>query len=275
MIDDEPSRLPGYNRRVLLYRIGPEGFHAVAEEAGGEVRVLHSDPFETPPGGWRTGRPVALAEAGLLAPVVPGKIVGIGRNYAAHADELGNPRPAEPVIFLKAPSSVVGPRAPVVLPPESSQVEFEGEIAAVVGRRLRRASAEEAAEAILGVTAACDVTARDLQRRDPTFARGKSFDTFCPLGPAVRVLGDGAALDDLTVVTRLNGEERQRGHTAEMSWPIAELVAWVSAVMTLEPGDVLLTGTPAGVGPLADGDRLEVEVSGVGVLESPVEAERR
>jgi 2-keto-4-pentenoate hydratase/2-oxohepta-3-ene-1,7-dioic acid hydratase in catechol pathway len=258
---------------VLLYRVGPEGFYAVAEEIGGEARVLYSDPFETLPGGWETGRSVALEESGLLAPVRPGKIVGIGRNYVEHADELGNPRPAEPVIFLKAPSSVIGPRTPVVLPPESERVEFEGEIAAVVRHRLRRASAEEAAAALLGVTAACDVTARDLQRRDPTFARGKSFDTFCPLGPAVRVLDGGAGLDDLTVVTRVDGAERQRGHTSRMTWPIAELVAWVSAIMTLEPGDVVLTGTPAGVGPLADGGRLEVEVSGVGVLENPVEAE--
>jgi 2-keto-4-pentenoate hydratase/2-oxohepta-3-ene-1,7-dioic acid hydratase in catechol pathway len=160
----------------------------------------------------------------------------------------------------------------VVLPPESERVEFEGEVAVVVGRRLRRATVSEAEASLLGVTAACDVTARDLQRRDPTFARGKSFDTFCPLGPAVLV---GADLADLEVVTRVNGEERQRGHTSQMTWPIAELVAWVSDVMTLEPGDVLLTGTPAGVGPLADGDRLEVEVSGVGVLENPVQAERR
>jgi 2-keto-4-pentenoate hydratase/2-oxohepta-3-ene-1,7-dioic acid hydratase in catechol pathway len=255
---------------MLLYRLGPEGFYGVADEPGGEVRLLFSDPFETAPGGWELGRSVEVA--GLLPPVRPGKIVGIGRNYVEHADELGNPRPAEPVIFLKAPSSVIGPRAAVVLPPESERVEFEGEVAVVVRDRLRRASVDEAAASLLGVTAACDVTARDLQRRDPTFARGKSFDTFCPLGPAILV---GADLTDLTVVTRVNGEERQRGHTSHMTWPIAELVAWVSDVMTLEPGDVLLTGTPAGVGPLADGDRLEVEVSGVGVLENPVQAERR
>lgn len=257
---------------MLLYRVGPEGFYAAAEEIGGVARSLHSDPFETRPGGWELGRSVDLAAAGLLAPVQPGKLIGIGRNYVEHADELGNARPTEPVLFLKAPSSVVGPRAPVILPPESERVEFEGEVAVVMGQRLRRATLDEAATAILGVTAACDVTARDLQRRDPTFARGKSFDTFCPLGPAIRV---GADLADLTVVTRVNGEERQRGNTALMTWSIAELVAWVSSIMTLEPGDVLLTGTPAGVGPLADGDRLEVEVSGVGVLANPVQAERR
>ena len=214
-------------------------------------------------------------DAGLLAPVLPGKIVGIGRNYVEHADELGNPRPQEPLIFLKAPSTVIGPRSPVVLPPESERVEYEGEIAVVLRHRLRRATPDEAAGALLGVTCACDVTARDLQRRDATFARGKSFDTFCPLGPALRIAGDDLALDDLTVITRLNGEERQRGNTAQMTWPIVELVAWVSTFMTLEPGDVLLTGTPAGVGPLAGGDLLEVEVPGIGVLENPVQDERR
>jgi 2-keto-4-pentenoate hydratase/2-oxohepta-3-ene-1,7-dioic acid hydratase in catechol pathway len=259
---------------MLLYRLGPEGFLAAHDPAAGEVRILHSDPFTTPPGAWELGRPVGdgAVPRGLLAPVVPGKVIGIGRNYRAHAEELGNPIPSEPVMFLKAPSSVVGPGASIVLPPESEQVEFEGEIAVVVGRRMRRAGRDEAAAAILGVTAACDVTARDLQRRDPTFARAKSFDTFCPLGPAVRV---GADLEDLEVVTRVDGEERQRGHVREMSWGIAELVAWVSGIMTLEPGDLVLTGTPAGVGPLAPGQTVAVEVSGVGVLENPVEAERR
>jgi 2-keto-4-pentenoate hydratase/2-oxohepta-3-ene-1,7-dioic acid hydratase in catechol pathway len=255
---------------VLLYRIGPEGFHA-AGEAGEEARILYSDPFETPPGGWELGRAVDLAAAPLMAPVLPGKVVGIGRAYRDHAAELGNPMPSEPLIFLKAPSAVIGPLAPVVLPAASSQVEFEGEIALVVGRRLRRAAAEEAAAGVLGVTCACDVTARDLQRRDATFARAKSFDTFCPLGPAVLL---GADLSSLTVVTRINGDERQRGHVEQMAWSLPELLAYVSEVMTLEAGDVLLTGTPAGVGALADGDRIEVEVSGVGVLRNPVEAAR-
>jgi len=253
---------------MLLYRIGPEGFYAAADSLGGEVRFLHSDPFEVRPGGWELGRPVE--PVGLMAPVVPGKVIGIGRNYAAHADELGNERPAEPLMFLKPPSSVIGPKTPVLLPPESDDVEFEGEIAVVLRQRLRRASAEDAAAAILGVTCALDVTARDLQRGDKTWARGKGFDTFCPLGPAILL---GADLADLTVVTRVNGEERQRGHGSQMTWGPAELVAYASQTMTLEAGDVILTGTPAGVGRLADGDRVEVEVSGVGVLECPVEAE--
>jgi 2-keto-4-pentenoate hydratase/2-oxohepta-3-ene-1,7-dioic acid hydratase in catechol pathway len=256
---------------MLLYRIGPEGFFAAAEEPGGPLHVLFSDPFETRPGGWELGRAVDPSSAALLAPVAPGKIVGIGRNYREHARELDNPMPAEPALFLKAPSAVVGPRAPVVLPPESQRVEQEGEIAVVLRERLRRASPKEAREAVLGVTCACDVTARDLQRRDLTFARAKSFDTFCPLGPAIWA---GADLDDLAVVTRVNGVERQRGHVSEMAWGIAEVLAYTSRMMTLEPGDVVLTGTPAGVGPLADGDLVEVEIPGLGVLANPVEAWR-
>jgi 2-keto-4-pentenoate hydratase/2-oxohepta-3-ene-1,7-dioic acid hydratase in catechol pathway len=253
---------------MLLYRIGPEGFHAVSDGPEGEMRLLHSDPMAEPVARWERGRPVDRQKAALLAPVLPGKIVGIGRNYVEHAREMDNPVPSEPLLFLKAPSSVIGPRAPIVLPLESQRVEYEGEIAVVLRRRLSRATPEEATQAVLGVTCACDVTARDLQRKDATFARAKSFDTFCPLGPAVLV---GTDLDDLTVVTRLNGSERQRGHTREMVFGIVDLLVYTSRMMTLEPGDVLLTGTPGGVGPLAGGDLVEVEVSGVGVLANPVE----
>lgn len=256
-----------YNPPVLLYRLAPEGFPA-ATDAEGRARVLFSDPFATDPADWELGSEADPAGSGLLAPVVPGKVVGIGRSYREHAAELGHPMPGEPLIFLKAPSSVVGPGAPVVLPPESERVEFEGEIAAVVRHRLARACAAEARAGLLGVTCALDVTARDLQKQDATFARAKSFDSFCPLGPAVLVEPD---LDRLEVVTRVNGEERQRGRTREMAWGIAELAAYVSRFITLEPGDVVLTGTPAGVGPLADGDRVEVEIPGLGVLRNPVE----
>lgn len=252
---------------MLLYRLGPEGFYA-ATDSEGELRFLHSDPFETWPGGWDFGRKVPEGTLSPMIPVRPTKIVGVGRNYRAHAAELGNPMPKEPLLFLKAPSSLIGPKTPVVLPPESSRVEFEGEIAVVLRDRVCRASREEAKPAILGVTCACDVTARDLQRSDATFARGKSIDTFCPLGPAIAV---GLDLDDLEVVTRVNGEERQRGHVKAMEWGIVELVSYISTYMTLEPGDVILTGTPEGVGPLNPGDRIEVEVSGVGILENPVE----
>ena len=251
-----------------LYRFGPEGFLAASDEEG-RIRVLFSDPFETMPAGWEFGRTVGSAELGLMAPLRPGKIVGIGRNYSEHVAELSNPMPNEPVIFLKAPSSIIGPRSPIVLPPESERVEYEGEIAVVIRKRLQRADAAAARASILGVTCACDVTARDLQKRDPTFARAKSFDTFCPLGPAILV---DPNLESLEVVTRINGEERQRGSTEQMTWGIVDLVVYVSQMMTLEAGDVVLTGTPAGVGPLFPGDMVEVEVGGVGVLENPVEA---
>jgi 2-keto-4-pentenoate hydratase/2-oxohepta-3-ene-1,7-dioic acid hydratase in catechol pathway len=256
---------------MLLYRIAPEGLYAVLEPSSTELRALYSDPFETLPGGWELGRSVPLDSVVALAPVVPGKIVGIGRNYREHVKELNNPMPAEPVMFLKAPTSLIGPGAPVVLPPESQRVEHEGEIAVVLRRRLKRASPDEARAAVLGVTCADDVTARDLQRKDPTFARAKSFDTFCPLGPAIRIDAD---LEGLEVRTRVNDQERQRGHVRDMTWGIVDLLVYVSRMMTLEPGDLLLTGTPSGVGPLADGDVVEVEVSGVGVLRNPVEAWR-
>ena len=256
---------------MLLYRLGPEGFYAVRTDEG-EVRILFSDPYETAPAEWELGRKLEVEPRGILAPVEPSKILGIGRNYLQHAKELGNPVPDEPVLFLKAPSSLIGPGAAVVLPPESERVEFEGEIAVVLRRRLCRSSADEAREAVLGVTCACDVTARDLQRRDATFARGKSFDTFCPIGPALLVEPD---LELLTVQTRLNGVVEQEGSVSEMIWNISELLVYASQMMTLEAGDVILTGTPEGVGPLAPGDRLEVEVSGVGSLENPVEAMRQ
>jgi len=256
---------------MLLYRVAPEGLYAVSTVED-EIRVLDSDPFEIAPTEWEVGRKLRVEPAGLLAPVAPSKILGIGRNYVQHARELGNPVPDEPLLFLKATSSLIGPGAAVVLPPESERVEFEGEIAVVLRRRLCRASADEARAAILGVTCACDVTARDLQRRDATFARGKSFDTFCPVGPALLLEPD---LEALSVETRVNGEVRQKGRTSEMIWSITELLVYASQMMTLEIGDVILTGTPEGVGPLAVGDVLEVEVCGVGVLQNRVEGRRQ
>ena len=234
--------------------------------------MLHGDPYVDAPEAWQLGRRVDLAAHPLLAPVAPGKIVGVGRNYRAHAEELGNDVSREPLLFLKSPSSVIGPGAPIVLPRPSRQVEFEGEIAVVLRHTLRHASRAEAERAILGVCCACDVTARDLQRGDATFARAKSFDSFCPLGPGIRVTPD---LDDLQVETRVNGERRQRGGSREMIWGILDLLVYASSMMTLEPTDVVLTGTPAGVGTLAAGDRLEVEVTGAGTLANPVEAWQR
>jgi 2-keto-4-pentenoate hydratase/2-oxohepta-3-ene-1,7-dioic acid hydratase in catechol pathway len=255
---------------MLLYRLAPDGRYAGGEQGGG-LRFLESDPWRSPRRDWRWGPEVAAPGARPLSPVAPGKIVGIGRNYREHAAELGNPMPSEPLIFLKSPSAVIGPGEPVVLPPESEEVHFEGEIALVLGATLRRADIAEAATALLGVTCACDVTARDLQERDRTFARGKSFDTFCPLGPAIALAPPLAALE---VVTRINGQERQRGRVTDMAWGPAELLSYVSRFITLEPGDVVLSGTPAGVGALAPGDRVAVEIQGVGVLENPVVAWR-
>jgi 2-keto-4-pentenoate hydratase/2-oxohepta-3-ene-1,7-dioic acid hydratase in catechol pathway len=254
---------------MFLHRISADTW-AVSETSGGPLRVLRSSPLQVPPDSWDLGDP-AERPASLLAPVFPGaKILGIGRNYKEHVRELSNPMPAEPVLFLKAPSSLIGPGEAVVLPPESQRVEFEGEIAVVLRERLRRGATPEAARrAVLGVVPACDVTARDIQRKDPTFARGKSFDTFCPVGPAVSI---GADLEDLEVITRIDGEERQRGHARDMTWGIVDLLLYASRMMTLEPGDLILTGTPAGVGPLTPGNLLEVEIPGIGVLANPVKA---
>lgn len=257
---------------MLLYRTAPEAFWAVAESPSDPVlRILCSNPYETLPGGWEQGQEVSRDSTPLLVPVQPSKIVCVGRNYVEHAKELSNPMPEEPLLFLKAPSSLIGPNAPIVLPPESQRVEHEGEIAVVLRSRLTRgATPEEARNAVLGITCANDVTARDLQRKDTVFARSKSFDTFCPVGPAIRLLADIDDLEALEVVTRINGAERQRGHVRDMAFGIVDLLLYASRMMTLEPGDLLLTGTPAGVGLLADGDRVEVEVSGVGVLANPV-----
>ena len=197
----------------------------------------------------------------------PGKVVCVGRNYLAHAREMGNEVPPEPLLFLKPPSAVIGSGEPIVLPRVSRQVEHEAEIAVVVGRRLRRATEREAAAAIGGVTCANDVTARDFQRRDGQWTRAKGFDTFCPLGPRVVEHIDWRGLE---VIGRVNGAERQRGRAADMHFSIPFLLAHISGIMTLQAGDLVLTGTPAGVGPLQAGDVVEVEIPGVGVLSNPV-----
>jgi 2-keto-4-pentenoate hydratase/2-oxohepta-3-ene-1,7-dioic acid hydratase in catechol pathway len=202
--------------------------------------------------------------------VTPGKIVCVGRNYVAHAREMGNDVPAVPMLFLKPPSAVIGPGAPIVLPPWSAQVEHEAEIGVVIGRRVHRASPDEAIAAVRGFTCANDVTARDLQKSDGQWGRAKGFDSFCPVGP---VVAEGLDWSRLEVIGRVNGEERQRGRSAEMHFSIPVLVAFISEVMTLEPGDLILTGTPAGVGPLRHGDLVEVEIPGVGVLSNPVRGE--
>jgi 2-keto-4-pentenoate hydratase/2-oxohepta-3-ene-1,7-dioic acid hydratase in catechol pathway len=199
----------------------------------------------------------------------PGKIVCVGRNYVAHAKELGNDMPERPLLFLKPPSAVIAPGAPIELPGASQRVEFEGEIGIVIGTRLQRAGEDEARAAIRGIVALNDVTARDLQNSDGQWTRAKGFDTFCPVGPEAPVPGD---LDALTVVSRVNGVERQRGSAREMAFKIPTILSYISHVMTLEPGDLVATGTPAGVGPLAPGDEVEIEVVGLSTVRNPVVA---
>ena len=205
----------------------------------------------------------------LLAPIQPGKIVCVGRNYAEHAREQSVDVPDIPLLFLKPPSAVIGPGDTIILPPQSRQVEHEGELAVVIGKRGRWIPAEDALKFLLGFTVANDVTARDLQRRDGQWTRGKGFDTFLPLGPWIETDLDPA---DILVQTRVNGEMRQMASTREMMFPVEQLIAFVSSVMTLEPGDLILTGTPAGIGPLHAGDTVEVTVEGIGSLSNPVAA---
>ena len=231
---------------------------------GGVVRTLRGTFFEDPV---PTGDEIPVDDARLLAPVIPSKVVGVARNYAAHAAELGNPVPEEPMLFLKPATSVIGPEDPIPLPEVSDRVDHEAELAAVIGRLCRRVDEEEAARCILGYTCANDVTARDLQKRDGQWARAKGSDGFCPLGPWIETDLDTSNLE---VVGRVGGEIRQRGRTSEMVFTPAALVAFVSKTITLLPGDVVLTGTPSGVGPLRPGDRVEVEVEGIGVLRNPV-----
>jgi 2-keto-4-pentenoate hydratase/2-oxohepta-3-ene-1,7-dioic acid hydratase in catechol pathway len=201
----------------------------------------------------------------------PGKIVCVGRNYRDHAKELGNEVPKEPLLFLKPPSSVIEDGESIVLPAASSRVEFEGEIGILIGARLTRASAADARRAIAGIAAVNDVTARDLQKTDGQWTRAKGFDTFCPVGPVAEV---PARLEELTIVTRVNGAERQRGRASDMVFDVPTLLAYISQIMTLEPGDLVATGTPAGVGPLADGDRVEVEIVGASTVSNTVRAQR-
>ena len=201
----------------------------------------------------------------------PGKIVCVGRNYREHAKELGNEVPKEPLLFLKPPSSVVWEGGAIVLPSASSRVEHEGEIGVVVGKTMTRVSETDAAKGIRAIVAVNDVTARDLQKTDGQWTRAKGFDTFCPLGEESSKLPD---LDNLTVVTRVNGVERQRGKSSEMVFSIPSLLAYISRIMTLEPGDLVATGTPSGVGPLVSGDIVEIEIEGVSRVTNPVQESR-
>ncbi len=242
----------------------PEGPRfGVVDEAG--VRAIDGHPF----GDWHdTGEQVPLDTLRLLAPMIPTKVVAVGKNYADHATEMGGDVPEQPLLFLKPTSAIVGPGDPIRIPTDlTSEVHHEAEVAVVVSRQLSRATPAEAAEAILGVTAANDVTARDLQRAEPQWTRGKGMDTFLPLGPTIAT---GLDVADLRVVARVNGEVRQDGTTADLVFDIPTLLSFISQAITLLPTDIVLTGTPAGVGPIVPGDTVEVEVDGVGSLVNPV-----
>jgi 2-keto-4-pentenoate hydratase/2-oxohepta-3-ene-1,7-dioic acid hydratase in catechol pathway len=216
-----------------------------------------------------TGDRWALPDVRLLSPFLPSKVVALGRNYAEHARELGNEVPATPLIFLKPSTSVIGDGDAIRLPPSSEQVDYEGELAVVIGLPARNVAPEDALSHVFGYAAANDVTARDQQRADKQFTRAKGYDSFCPLGPWVETVLDAS---DLRVVTRVNGEVKQDGRTSQMINDIRAQIAFVSAIMTLLPGDVLLTGTPAGVGPIVAGDTVSVEIEGIGTLTNPVTA---
>lgn len=213
-----------------------------------------------------------LADVRLLAPVLPrSKVIGIGRNYAAHAAEMGNDVPTEPLMFIKPNTSVVGPGDPIFYPAQSSNVHFEGELAVVIGRICRDVPVEQATDVIYGYTIANDVTARDLQKSDVQFTRAKGFDSFCPLGPWIETdLDPQHFADGVQLQTHLNGDLKQDGSTSDLIFDIPTLIAYVSSVMTLLPGDVILTGTPSGVGPMEIGDEVEVSIAGLGTLTNKV-----
>jgi 2-keto-4-pentenoate hydratase/2-oxohepta-3-ene-1,7-dioic acid hydratase in catechol pathway len=211
---------------------------------------------------------ISLAEVKILAPVTPSKIVCVGRNYREHAAELGNAMPTEPLLFLKAPSSIISTDEAIKLPPESVQVEHEGEIGVVIGRTLTRlGESDDPLKYVLGYTCVNDVTARDLQRKDIQFTRAKSFDTFCPVGPFIVT---DIHSDDVIVTARVNGETKQQANTSSMAFSIPYLLRYISCAMTLYPGDLIATGTPAGVSSLNDGDVVEIEIEGIGILRNDV-----
>lgn len=253
--------------RIARFTTGDDPSYGVIEQDGGEfvVAAIHADPLYQPIS--FTGRRLALDEVRLLAPVIPrSKVIGIGRNYADHAAEMGASPPPEPMMFLVPNTAVVGPGDPVVIPPQSSEVHYEGELAVVIGKVCKNVPAERALAVVFGYTCANDVTARDLQRSDGQWSRAKGFDTFCPLGPWIETTLDPSALH---LQTRLDGQVVQDGTTADLIYDVAALVAHASAAFTLLPGDVILTGTPAGVGPVRPGQRVDVEIAGIGVLSSP------
>ncbi len=255
--------------KIVRYVQTPQSAPTWGWMSEGRIGILDGSPF----GEYRREPAGLPAEnARLLAPVHPGKVICVGRNYAAHAAEHETDVPELPLVFLKPPTSVIGPGEAILLPPQSQQVEHEGELAVVIGHGGRWIGPQQAGEHILGYTIANDVTARDLQRSDGQWTRGKGFDTFCPLGPWIETELDPS---DALITCSVNGQMRQMASTRDMVFPAHQVVAFISSFMTLEAGDVILTGTPAGVGPLLDGDEVSVEIEGIGRLTNPVRADRR
>jgi len=281
--------------RIARFAIGGEVAYGVVEEDQGDgasptpgkdspgmtggpdrplvIAELHGHPFGTDPAGVRyTGRRFPLADVRLLAPVLPSKVVAVGQNYADHAREMGSAAPAEPVLFLKPSTSVTGQGDPIAYPIKlTERVDYEGELAVIIGRLCREVLIERAQDVIFGYTCANDVTARDLQRRDVQFTRGKGFDTFAPLGPWIVTDVDPS---DLALEVRVNGEVRQKSRTSQLIFDCDYLVSFISQVMTLLPGDVISTGTPAGVSPMKVGDVVEVEIERIGCLKNAIAAPR-
>jgi 2-keto-4-pentenoate hydratase/2-oxohepta-3-ene-1,7-dioic acid hydratase in catechol pathway len=251
--------------RLVRFRFGDRIATGASDFGSDTIRVLKGTFFEDP---LPTGEEVPLDDVRLLAPVLPSKLVCVGKNYAAHAAEFGMEVPEEPLLFLKPSTAVIGPHDPIRLLPISRRVDYEGELAVVIGRIARGVKTEDAGKFILGYTCANDVTLRDLQKTDDQWARAKGFDGSCPLGPWIETDLDPT---DVRVETRLNGDIRQAGQTSDMVFGVATLVEFITSFMTLLPGDVILTGTPEGVGKLAQGDVVEVEVDGVGTLSNQVE----
>ena len=255
--------------RIARFTTGDDPRYALVDgpEGAEQLVVLSGDPLFTPV--QPTGERIPLTDSvRLLAPVIPrSKVVGVGRNYADHAAELGNAVPTTPLLFLKPNTSVIGPDDPIVLPTYSDEVHHEAELAVVIGKITKNVTPERALEHVFGYTVANDVTARDVQRTDGQWTRAKGFDSSCPLGPYIVTDLD---TDDLAVTARVNGQARQDGRTSQMVFDVAHLVSFISEVFTLLPGDVILTGTPAGVGPIVHGDVVEVEVEDIGVLRNPV-----
>jgi 2-keto-4-pentenoate hydratase/2-oxohepta-3-ene-1,7-dioic acid hydratase in catechol pathway len=248
---------------VRLFRVEHQGTARYAIEVNGSFLPIEGDIFDGPP--YRTGNEIKPAR--ILAPVTPSKIVAIGLNYRDHAAEMKKALPAEPLMFMKPSTAVVGPGDPIRLPPNGGRVDHEAELGVVIGKRAYRVPADRADDYVLGLTCVNDVTSRDLQVKDVQYTRAKGFDTFAPIGPCIAIGLNSTALD---IEGWVNGDRRQASNTRQLIFSVRDIVAFVSSVMTLLPGDVISTGTPSGVGPLAAGDLVTVKVAGIGELANPV-----